>query len=176
MADGTALEIRDLVVPGDRSSRRGASSCARRPPPRPSPPRSRSTWSTCGARRSNRPRAAGRAGCTWRSSGAPPPTELAAAGDPYTLPVTSRGAGPARRFVRLVERHVRERGLPVAIDPVGGSSGVVLTADAPSRPPRPETPDPDEDLVARLKELAELHAAGALSDEEFQRAKDRLLG
>src|SRR5690606_34744446 len=67
----------------------------------------------------------------------PPPTELAAAGDPYTLPVTSRGAGEAKRFIRMVERHVRERGLPAEASEPNGSTGVVLTS-GPETPPRPE--------------------------------------
>jgi hypothetical protein len=31
-------------------------------------------------------------------------------------------------------------------------------------------------LPAQLKQLAELHAAGALNDDEFQQAKQKLLG
>ncbi|MGD0120938.1 MAG: SHOCT domain-containing protein [Candidatus Limnocylindrales bacterium] len=32
------------------------------------------------------------------------------------------------------------------------------------------------DLTAKLKELADLHASGALTDEEFAAAKSRLIG
>jgi hypothetical protein len=35
---------------------------------------------------------------------------------------------------------------------------------------------PQRDTVADLKDLAELHASGALSDEEFAAAKAKLLG
>jgi hypothetical protein len=132
----------------------------------------------------------------------PPPSQLAAAGDPYTVPLTGRGVAAARKFTRMVDRHVRARGLPA--DPPGDhqhTGSVVLTspASAPpdeSRPaataateavePLPEPPvvsadghadeDPHgPDLVAALRELADLHAAGALSDAEFERAKQRLL-
>lgn len=129
-----------------------------------------------------------------------PPGELAAAGDPYTLPITSRSASAARRFARLVDKHVAERGMPP--DPrVGGrrySSGVSLVdpPDEVAGPAEPAGPD-GEDIprapgdavtepeavdatdadrfVTRLRELADLHASGALTDEEFERAKARLL-
>lgn len=135
-----------------------------------------------------------------------PPSELAAAGDPYTLPITSRSASSAKRFARLVDKHVAERGMPR--DPrVAGrqySSGVSLVdppgddeharsapapeardvGAAPPDGPR-DTPDGTPDdldgttdadrLVGQLRELAELHRAGALTDEEFERAKTRLL-
>ncbi len=49
---------------------------------------------------------------------------------------------------------------------------------APPPPPAATAPAPaaGEDLVARIAELAKLHDAGALSDEEFTAAKARLLG
>lgn len=37
-------------------------------------------------------------------------------------------------------------------------------------------PDPGADRLARLERLAALHASGALTDEEFEREKQRLLG
>jgi hypothetical protein len=43
--------------------------------------------------------------------------------------------------------------------------------NATTVPPQPEGPD----LVGSLAKLAELHAAGALSDDEFAAAKQRLL-
>lgn len=126
----------------------------------------------------------------------PPPTGLAAAGDPYTLPLTPRGAGAARRLVRMIERHVQARGLPSESGSVGTSSGVVLNPDGAPSPKNPygageepttpssgavpsgspsSSPATEEDLVGRLRELADLHAAGALTDDEFRRAKERLL-
>lgn len=132
-----------------------------------------------------------------------PPGELAAAGDPYTLPITSRSSSAARRFARLVDRHVAERGMPP--DPrVGGrrySSGVSLVdppdevagataqadpdwedippaADVAAADPGPADAADAADatgFVTQLRQLADLHASGVLTDEEFERAKARLL-
>jgi hypothetical protein len=136
----------------------------------------------------------------------PPPSELAAAGDPYTVPLTGRGVAAARKFTRMVDRHVRAHGLPTDTprDQQPRTGSVVLTSSTPAPPEEPEEPRPaavpateeaapvpeprvedadgqvDEDahgpdLVVALRELADLHAAGALSDDEFERAKQRLL-
>jgi hypothetical protein len=44
-------------------------------------------------------------------------------------------------------------------------------------PPREETGGSEIGALTRtLRELADLHRTGALTDEEFQRAKDRVLG
>lgn len=133
-----------------------------------------------------------------------PPSELAATGDPYTLPLTSRGLADARKLARLISDHVQRRGLPSDGASPGAtlSPAVVLTSDPP--PPREEpasdatgarSPDPSDpptlpdppapteiaaevegsELPERLRQLAELHRAGALTDEEFDRAKQRLL-
>lgn len=45
-------------------------------------------------------------------------------------------------------------------------------ADALSAPPQPTSPD----VAEKLKELAGMHASGALSDAEFAAAKAKLLG
>lgn len=131
----------------------------------------------------------------------PPPGGLAATGDPYTLPLAARGVSAARKLVKLVERHVQERGLPSdPVVPGARSTGLLVgstgspspkaplaserpeTVEAPAPSPSspssspPSDPDVSEDLVARLRELADLHAAGALTDEEFTRAKARIIG
>lgn len=120
----------------------------------------------------------------------PPPTSLAAAGDPYTVPVGSRATGPAKRLVRMVQRHVRARGLPPEAPSVGRSSGVVLDPQGPltvKSTPAEVAEGPLSSLghasqtdrvefVQQLGELADLHATGALTDEEFRRAKQRLIG
>ncbi len=174
----------------------------------------------------------------------PPPSELAATGDPYTLPLTSRAAGSARKLAKLIDRHVQARGKPVDRPRTGRlSSGVVVNPSgepSPKRPlgkdaPRPlaraSTPptstagressakgsskpagkstakaakkstkagkrstkaapkrpatggsglaegnDVEMDLVTQLQQLADLHRVGALTDEEFERAKGRILG
>lgn len=43
-------------------------------------------------------------------------------------------------------------------------------------PPPPPPPGAPVDLVGKLKELSDLHSAGALSDAEFAAAKAQLLG
>ena len=42
--------------------------------------------------------------------------------------------------------------------------------------PAPAAPPPPSSMAAEIKELAGLHAAGALTAEEFAAAKARLLG
>lgn len=184
MVDATALETRDLVVEGDRGELRlEAGTITVR---KDAAVQARPTEVEVGVEqvRGATLEAPSRRQPGWLHvavvGGSPPPVSgLAAAGDPYTLPLTSRGAGPARRFVKLVERHVRERGRPSEAADVRTSTGVVLDPDGPLSPRTPApgaSAEPDDDLVARLRELADLHAGGALSDDEFQRAKDRLLG
>ena len=51
---------------------------------------------------------------------------------------------------------------------------------APPPPPAPAAPPPAAapaapDLTAQLQQLAQLHTAGVLSDEEFAQAKQKLL-
>jgi hypothetical protein len=48
-------------------------------------------------------------------------------------------------------------------------------APPPAPAPAPQAA-PGSDLTAQLQELAQLHTAGALSDEEFAAAKAKLLG
>jgi len=40
----------------------------------------------------------------------------------------------------------------------------------------PAPPEPEEDSSAKLQELAQLHAQGVLTDEEFAAAKAKALG
>jgi hypothetical protein len=88
----------------------------------------------------------------------PPPGDLAAAGDPYTLLLSPRSLGAARRFVKLVDRHVRGRGMPSEVSPSEGRlsssvtvsrapdgprpPAVVAPSTAPSSPPPPPPPPP----------------------------------
>lgn len=90
------------------------------------------------------------------------------------------------------------RGRPSLIGAAARTAGrtavVVGTANAMSRPrggaapaeapmaeaPAPVAPAPaaaglDNDAIARLKQLAELHGAGVLTDAEFAEQKTRLL-
>lgn len=57
----------------------------------------------------------------------------------------------------------------------GGAPAAAAPAQAaPEAAPEPAAPTAD--VTAKLKELAELHKAGALTDEEFAAAKAKLLG
>lgn len=148
-----------------------------------------------------------------------PPSELAAMGDPYTLPLTTRHLHAARRLEKMVDDHVRRRGLPHVESgtAAGTGSGVILNPAPPAPPPPTPPPAPPDDspsaaaatdpadapsspdappaaasaagpgeasgevvprgeLAGHLRELAELHEAGALSDREFEQAKRRVLG
>ncbi len=133
-----------------------------------------------------------------------PPGELAAMGDPYTVPLSGRSVAAARRFVKLVDRHVRERGMPPETPTTVGrvSSSVSVTTAARAEeprgraglPPPPPPPPPGaprgspssaasgtteghqpSELVTELQALADLHRSGAQTDEEFELAKARLL-
>lgn len=48
-------------------------------------------------------------------------------------------------------------------------------AQAQQPAPPPAAAPADEDLTAKLKQLADLHASGVLSDDEFAAAKTKLL-
>jgi Short C-terminal domain len=48
-------------------------------------------------------------------------------------------------------------------------------AQAPPPPPPPAPPAEDESM-AKLQQLAQLHSQGVLSDEEFSAAKAKILG
>lgn len=199
MDDTTALETKDLVVEGDRSELRlaGGEFVLRKE----ATTQARPTEVQFGIDRV-------RGATLQRPSGGepgwlhiavvggspPPPGGLAAASDPYTLPLVGRTNGAARRLARMVERHVQVRGLPVdtGASADSQSTGVVLNPDGPLTPPTgnrsssaiaeapvseaPVADDAGDDLVARLRELADLHEAGALTDAEFERAKARVLG
>jgi hypothetical protein len=118
----------------------------------------------------------------------PPPGDLAAVGDPYALLLNSRSVAAARRFVKLVDRHVQGRGMPSEVGPSGGRlSSSVTVFQAPTGTPPPSRADAGgdvasgggadpADLVEELRTLAELHQSGELTDAEFERAKARVLG
>jgi hypothetical protein len=59
------------------------------------------------------------------------------------------------------------------------AAAAAVAAQQPAPPPAAAAPGaaPGEDpMITKLKELAQLHQAGILSDEEFAAAKARLLG
>jgi hypothetical protein len=43
-------------------------------------------------------------------------------------------------------------------------------------PPPPPPPSPQDESMAKLQQLAQLHSQGVLSDEEFSAAKAQILG
>jgi multidrug resistance efflux pump len=49
-------------------------------------------------------------------------------------------------------------------------------AYAESPPPAPPPPAPSDDATSELERLASLHQSGALSDDEFASAKQKVLG
>ena len=55
------------------------------------------------------------------------------------------------------------------------ASQAAAAAPAPAAP-APAAPAPGDDLMSQLSKLADLKAAGILSDEEFTAAKAKLLG
>jgi hypothetical protein len=188
MDDQTRLERTSLVIPGDRCELRledaGMTITKERgtegqPAARVSFPIARVRGATL-----ERP-SRGRPGWLHVSviGGTPAPTaDLGAALDPYTLPITARNVAVARRLVRLVTQHVQRRGLPpepAAVD-ARRSTSVTVTSSPTAPAPAPTPPPPTErgggDLVGTLRELADLHASGALSDDEFERAKAKVLG
>jgi hypothetical protein len=136
--------------------------------------------------------------------GTPTPTSsLGATLDPYTVTITARDLPAARKLVRLVSQHIQARGLPPepADGTIAASTSVIVTGAASrpatppppppqppgsppngqaAAPPIPSTSPPDSDdeeeaWLRSLRHLAELRDAGALSDDEFERAKVKLL-
>ena len=71
-----------------------------------------------------------------------PPSELAAASDPYTVPVTVRTHGAARRLVKLVTEHVRQRGLPTERAGYARSTSVLVTSPTPATAVAAPVPPP----------------------------------
>jgi hypothetical protein len=61
----------------------------------------------------------------------------------------------------------------------GARAGMNQAQEAPvaAPPPAPVAAEPQEDpTVEKIRELAELHASGALTDDEFASAKAKVLG
>lgn len=190
VSDQTALESQDLVVTGDRSELRlehGVIVIHKQATTQARPTEvSFDVDQVRGASLETPRGVAGWLHVSVVGGSPPPPSGLAATGDPYTLPLTGRGTGVARRLVKMVERHVQQRGMPPEAAGGTGSSGVIVHAggDRPT-PPAPITgavPDATAheqtgsgDVAGRLRELADLHAAGALTDAEFEQAKARVL-
>lgn len=56
-----------------------------------------------------------------------------------------------------------------------GENETEAAAPPPSQAP-PQAAEPEDPTTEKIKELAELHASGALTDEEFAAAKAKALG
>lgn len=53
--------------------------------------------------------------------------------------------------------------------------GLGFAAGRASRPTVPQGSSPSEDWTVKLRELSDLHASGALTDQEYAAAKSKLL-
>jgi membrane protease subunit (stomatin/prohibitin family) len=63
-----------------------------------------------------------------------------------------------------------------AMQQEGAAQAQTQPAVAQAQAPAPPTADPaGDDTITRLQKLADLHAAGALTDEEFTAAKAQVL-
>lgn len=189
MSDQTALESQDLVVTGDRAELRlehGRIVMHKQASTQARPTEVAFGVDQVRGASLETPRGTGWLHVSVVGGSPPPPSGLAAMGDPYTLPLAGRATSTARRLVKMIERHVQQRGMPSEMARATASSGVIVRANGD----RPVTPPPDvgvssgdhgrkdanaPDLVARLGELADLHESGALTDAEFEQAKARVL-
>jgi hypothetical protein len=99
-------------------------------------------------------------------------------------------AGTAQATRNAVNRHSAEKDAQAysnAMNSVQPQQQVVYAAPPPQQyyappppqeqyaPPPPAAPAGGSDLTAQLQQLAQLHSAGVLSDEEFAAAKQKLL-
>jgi hypothetical protein len=82
----------------------------------------------------------------------------------------------------FVRRRTRRRtmlvagGMAYAAGRARGSADDAAYAEPPPAPPQPAAPAPATDETSELERLASLHDSGALSDEEFAAAKQKILG
>ena len=87
-----------------------------------------------------------------------------------TVARTAVVAGTAQMTSNAINRHAQQRAMEEA------AAAQANTAPAPPPPPSVRAAQPaGDDLVSRLETLARLRDTGALSEEEFQAAKGRLL-
>ncbi|MHA6628497.1 SHOCT domain-containing protein [Pseudonocardia sichuanensis] len=86
-----------------------------------------------------------------------------------TVARTAVVAGTAQMTSNAVNRHAQRRAMEEA------AAAQVNAPPPPPPPPAQAAPPAGDDLVARLESLARLRDSGALSEEEFQAAKGRLL-
>ncbi len=112
-------------------------------------------------------------------NGSPAPVgELAASGDPYALPITKGAVGNCKKLQKLIDRHVKERGLPADVGPNQGrfTSGVVVsgarkpvTAPMVTVPEPAAAPEPADEPVVHV----EAPASAAAAEEESAAPRKR---
>jgi hypothetical protein len=80
-----------------------------------------------------------------------------------------------KEMAQQQEEYYQQQMMQQQIDQAAAAAVAAQQAAAP--PPAAAAPAaaPDDPMIAKLKELAQLHQAGILSDEEFAAAKARLL-
>lgn len=110
--------------------------------------------------------------------GTPAPSGgLSVAMDPYTIPLASRGGvAAARRLVKMVERHLQERGKPrdtVASD-LARSTGVVVRSNGAASAPVAARPAPDPAPVVAEAEVVVADDERAVGEEQPAVVKDGL--
>jgi hypothetical protein len=95
----------------------------------------------------------------------------------------SRGGESLRSEAHAARQRVHPNGpspagAPKTEETVGAVAGVATPAAAPPAAPGPQAPPAPQDggLAAQLHQLASLHSSGALTDEEYAAAKQRLIG
>ncbi len=90
---------------------------------------------------------------------------------PYPSP--RRGTQQAAYNRQMQERYSATRRVP---PPPPGSAARPGSGASPAPAPAAPGSGPEADMTARLRDLGQLHADGALSDEEFAAAKAKVLG
>lgn len=94
-----------------------------------------------------------------------------------TAVVAGTATAVSGRVARRQAEHFAERDQQImASRAQGWEQGAQAGAVQQAPPPAAPTPTEEDPTVAKLKQLAELHAQGVLTDEEFSAAKAKLLG
>ena len=79
-----------------------------------------------------------------------------------------------KEMAQQQDEYAQQQMMQQQIDEAAAAAVAAQQAAAPVAAPAPAAPAEDP-MVTKLKELAQLHAAGILSDEEFASAKAKLL-
>jgi Short C-terminal domain len=93
-----------------------------------------------------------------------------------TMARTAVVAGTATAVAGGMSRHAQQREMDQQQAAASQQEQEAAAAPPPPPPPPAAAPDSTDTTVAKLKELADLHASGVLSDAEFTAAKAKVLG